>query len=194
MTRAEGSARDRAVSHDKQGGARAGLVRVVRRSLAAGRGPRAREYPEDGGGSMSGATTTRRRSAQSGRRRSPRAGPCLPAWLTTAAPPEAEPAAALRPSYAVPHRAPGRRAGIGGPPRRACAAASSTPLIERLPSLPADRRRTAAERLRPGPARSSARRSGASRRECPRGARARGARSRSSGRAPGPRWGSPERS
>ncbi len=68
----------------------------------------------------------------------------LPAWLTTAAAPEAEPAAALRPSYAVPHRAPGRRAG-SAPAEARLRGSLVDALIERLPSLPADRRRTAAE-------------------------------------------------
>ena len=64
------------------------------------------------------------------------------------------------------------------PPRRACAAASSTPCIERLPSLPAEQAENGGRGLRPGP-RAEARRAGAERhrRECDRGARARGARS-----------------
>jgi ATP-dependent helicase/nuclease subunit A len=55
-----------------------------------------------------------------------------------------EPAAALRPSYAVPHRGPGRRAG-SAPAEARLRGSLVHALIERLPSLPADRRRTAAE-------------------------------------------------
>ena len=74
----------------------------------------------------------------------PAPAPDLPAWLTTAAAPEAEPAAALRPSYAVPHRGLGRRAG-SAPAEARLRGSLVHALIERLPSLPAERRRTAAE-------------------------------------------------
>jgi ATP-dependent helicase/nuclease subunit A len=68
----------------------------------------------------------------------------LPAWLTRPVVPDPEPAPALRPSYAVPHRPAGRPAGAAASAARLRGTLVHA-LLEKLPGLSPEKRRDAAE-------------------------------------------------